>query len=104
MAHGIGGRPYPRVEPDVRLYRSLNQTPPWVFFPSEKKQGYFPYACVRRFIDSWYPIMKTIRMAQEREALYELLPDTNPDHYPWEDVEDDLVGITNRDPTHGCVE
>eukprot|EP00971_Amphidinium_carterae_P011962 235990-Amphidinium_carterae.1 len=106
MAHGIGGRPYPRVEPNVRLYRSLNQDPPWAFFPSEKKQGYFPYSCVRRFIDSswWYPIMKKIRMAQEREALYELLPETNPDEYPWEDIEDHLVGIENRDPRTGPVE
>eukprot|EP00971_Amphidinium_carterae_P284775 5653733-Amphidinium_carterae.1 len=106
MAHGVGTRPYPRVEPDERLYRSLVQDPPWVFFPSEKKRGYFPFSCVRRFIDSswWYPIMKLIRITQEREALFELLPEANPDHYPWEDVEADLVGIENRDPTIGCVE
>eukprot|EP00971_Amphidinium_carterae_P322300 6405827-Amphidinium_carterae.2 len=106
MAHGIGGRPYPRVEPDVRLYRSLQQDPPYVFFPSEKKQGYFPYSRVPRFIDSsWhYPIMRKIRMAQEGEALYQLLPEANPDDYPWENMEDDLVGIRNQDPTVGCVE
>eukprot|EP00971_Amphidinium_carterae_P077737 1537073-Amphidinium_carterae.2 len=105
MAHGVGTRPYPRVEPNVRLYRSLAQDPQWVFYPSEKKQGYFPYSCVRRFIDASYryPIMKTIRMTQEREALYELLPEANPDEYPWEDMEDDLVGLTNLDPTVGMV-
>eukprot|EP00971_Amphidinium_carterae_P274388 5445156-Amphidinium_carterae.1 len=104
MAHGIGTRPYPRVEPDVRLYRTLTQDPPWVFFPSEKKQGYFPYSCVRRFIDSsrYYPIMKLIRITQER---YELLPEKNPDHYPWPELEEDHVRFppTNRDPHDGVV-
>eukprot|EP00971_Amphidinium_carterae_P265640 5270045-Amphidinium_carterae.1 len=48
--------------------------------------------------------MKTIRMAQEREALFELLPETNPDNYPWEDIEEHLVGTENRDPRSGPVE
>eukprot|EP00971_Amphidinium_carterae_P162625 3223881-Amphidinium_carterae.1 len=48
--------------------------------------------------------MKLIRITQEREALYELLPEANPDHFPWENMEDDLVGIENRDPAHGVVE
>eukprot|EP00971_Amphidinium_carterae_P279457 5547601-Amphidinium_carterae.1 len=48
--------------------------------------------------------MKLIRITQEREALFELLPEENPDRFPWEDMEDDLVGIENRDPTLGVVE
>eukprot|EP00971_Amphidinium_carterae_P332585 6466807-Amphidinium_carterae.2 len=49
--------------------------------------------------------MKLIRITQEREALYELLPETNPDHYPWGDQEEDQVRFppTNRDPAYGIV-
>eukprot|EP00971_Amphidinium_carterae_P349443 6491020-Amphidinium_carterae.2 len=97
------------VRPTELLSPSLARDPPLVFFPSEKGQGYFPFSCVPRFIDvstvSWrYPIMKEIRMAQERKALYEILPEELPDDYPWSDWEDDIKGTTNEDPTIGAVE
>eukprot|EP00971_Amphidinium_carterae_P335146 6470833-Amphidinium_carterae.1 len=110
-AHGTGGRPYPRIGPQDVPSPYLEEYPPVIHFPSEKGKGYFPYSCVPRFCDvgipgSWYtPALKEIRIAQERKALYELLPEEEqPDNYPWEYMEDNLKGLWNQDPTTGPVE
>eukprot|EP00971_Amphidinium_carterae_P130896 2593112-Amphidinium_carterae.1 len=121
-SHGLerlypGPRPHRLRSWRNRLYPELFEPPePIVVYKHE--EGRYPFSCVQKLPDVDPNNRGSIeeRRIAERKTVFEVIVDANwmtptnpgfsmcdPDDYPWEEVEDELFDVTNRDPRKGPV-